>query len=172
MLSSNGVVGVQGGDMHIKGTYKGMNTVVAFTGTDSLARKGNIWIDGNIVAATNPRTDPGSTDMLGIVAERSGYISVDSARTSSSLLEIQAAIYCHNGEFTAERFWDLDLSGRVSLYGSLCQKTAGSMGVFTPEGGIIRGFNYSIRYDQRLLDRWPPLFPVSTKYRLLSWWEN
>jgi hypothetical protein len=174
-LSSTGVVGVSGGDLHIKGTYKGLATVVAFSGSGSPAHKGNVWIDGNILAATNPRVDSTSPDMLGIIAERSGYISVDSTRTEASVLEIQAAIYCHNGELTAERYWELGPAGRISLFGSLCQRTAGSMGVFDPSPSqekITAGFSYSIRHDWRLLDNWPPSFPVSAKYRLLSWWEK
>jgi hypothetical protein len=168
-LTSNGVIGIQRGDLHIKGTYQGQVTVVALKG--GTATKGNVWIDGNVVGATSPRGNPSSTDLMGIVAERMAYITRDVTRTSASVLNIDAAIYCHTGEFTAERYWDPGLHGRVSLFGGVTQNSAGSLGVFTG-AGIQSGFYYSIRHDPRFLIMQPPSFPSSDKYKLVTWWEN
>jgi hypothetical protein len=171
-LTTSGVIGVFEGDAHVKGTYNGQVTVSAFKGTGAYANKGNIWIDGDIVAADNPQFNESSDDMLGLVAERMGYISRDDSRTSASVLNIQAAIYCHTGELTAEQFWALGLDGRVSLFGSLTQRTAGSLGVFTFGGGLTSGMYYSIRHDSRFLAVSPPHFPYSKKLRLVAWWER
>jgi hypothetical protein len=171
-LSSTGLVGVLSGDLHVSGRYKGQLTVAAFTGTGPLANKGNVWFDGDVTAYDDPRSNPSSTDKLGIVAERMAYITKDNTRNPSSNLSIQAAIYCHDGEFTAEDFWSIPISGRVSLYGSICQSTAGSLGVFSAGSGLLNGFYYSIRHDARFLVMGPPNFPFSTKYRLIAWWEN
>ncbi|MCK5571856.1 MAG: hypothetical protein KAJ12_03815 [Bacteroidetes bacterium] len=170
-LTSSGVIGVYGGDLHIKGTYRGKYTVAAFTGTGATKLKGNVWIDGDVLANDSPRGNPSSKDMLGIVAERMGYITKDPSRTLSSTLYIDAAMYCHNGEFTAEDFWVLPKSGRVSLFGSLVQQSAGSLGVFSM-AGLQNGMYYSIRHDPRFLALGPPKFPYSTKYRLVAWWEG
>jgi hypothetical protein len=171
-LSSTGVVGVFGGDAHVKGTYRGQVTVCAFKGGGtSGALKGNTWIDGNLVAATNPAANPTSTDMFGLISERMSYITRDNSRNSSSVLEIQAAIYCHNGEFTAQDFWTIAPSGRINLYGGLCQETSGGVGLFG-SFGVTNGFYKSYRHDSRFLNAAPPVFPVSTKFRLISWWEN
>lgn len=171
-LTTSGVIGAIDGDVHVKGTYQGQATVAAFTGTGPTAQKGNIWIDGHVVAADDPRANPNSTDMLGLVAERMGYISRDDTRSSSSVLNVQAAVYCHTGEFTAEDFWSLGLDGRVNFYGSLTQRTAGSLGVFTFGGGLTSGMYYSIRHDSRFLSVSPPHYPVAKKLRLVAWWEN
>ena len=145
-------------------------TVVALKG--STTNKGNVWIDGNgIVAADNPRTNPLSSDMLGIVAEQSTFISRDDSRTTTSTVNIQASVYCHNGELTAYQFWQIAKHGRVNLFGGVTQKTAGSLGVFS-SSGIQNGFFYSIRHDSRFLTTSPPLFPASTKYELASWLER
>ena len=171
-LATNKVFGVIAGDLHVKGTYKGQVTLAAFKGASGAAtNKGNIWVDGSIVAADNPRTNVNSTDMLGLVAERMSYITRDDTRNTSSVLDIQAAIYCHTGEFTAEDFWLINKHGRVSLFGSLTQNSAGSLGVFN-SSGLVNGMYYSIRHDTRFLDTAPPSFPFSTKFRLVSWWEN
>jgi hypothetical protein len=171
-LTTSQVIGVKNADLHIKGTYSGQVTVAAFSGASGPStNKGNVWVDGNVVANDNPRTNPNSTDMLGIVAERMAYITKDLTRNTSSILDIQAAIYCHNGELTAEDFWTIPKSGRVSLFGGVTQKTAGSLGVFG-SGGILNGYFYSIRHDPRFLAIGPPKFPFSRRYRLIAWWEN
>jgi hypothetical protein len=171
-LSTSKVIGVIAGDVHVKGTYKGQVTLAAFKGASGAAtNKGNIWVDGSIVASDNPRTNVNSLDMMGLVAERMSYITKDNTRNASSILSVQAAIYCHTGEFTAEEFWNIGIHGRVDLFGSLTQNSAGSLGVFN-SSGLIHGMYYSIRHDPRFLNSGPPSFPFSTKYRLVSWWEN
>jgi hypothetical protein len=94
--------------------------------------KGNVWIDGDVVGENSPVGNPASTDMLGIVAGRMAYITEDATRSPSSVLNIQAAVYCQNGELTAENFWNIPVSGRVNLFGGVTQLTAGSLGVFNP----------------------------------------
>jgi len=172
LLSSTQVIGALDADVHIKGTYRGQATVCAFTGTGAAAQKGNVWIDGDLVAATNPQVNPASTDMLGIVAERMAYITRDNTRNPSSVLNIQAAIYCHNGEFTAEDFWQISKHGRLNLFGSVTQNTAGSLGVFGFSSGLLHGMYYTVRHDPRFLKLAPPSFPFSSKLKLVAWWEN
>lgn len=169
-IAPAGIIVANGADLRVKGTYSGKVTVVALKG--STTNKGNVWIDGNgIVANVSPRGNPLSNDMLGIVAEQSTYISRDDTRNSSSVVNIDASVYCHNGELTAYQFWQIGVHGRVSLFGGVTQKTAGSLGVFS-SSGITHGFFYSIRHDARFLTTAPPQFPSSTKYELLSWWEK
>ncbi len=169
-IAPAGIIVTNGADVRVQGTYSGQVTVVALKG--STTNKGNVWIDGNgIVAADNPRTNPLSSDMLGIVAEQSTFISRDDSRTTTSTVNIQASVYCHNGELTAYQFWQIAKHGRVNLFGGVTQKTAGSLGVFS-SSGIQNGFFYSIRHDSRFLTTSPPLFPASTKYELASWLER
>jgi len=163
-LAPNGVIAVTNGDLHIKGTYKGKLTVASTSGS--------VWIDGSgITASDNPATDANSSDMMGIVSNKSVYISKDLTRNSSTVVNIQAAVYCQNGELTAESFWTIPKSGRVVLYGGVTQATAGSLGVFG-SNGITNGFFYTIRHDQRFNFVTPPAFPISSKYELVTWWEN
>ncbi len=172
-LSTSGVFGVQSGDLHIKGTYKGSLTVAAFKGASGAStNKGNVWFDGSLLANVDPQTNPASTDMLGVFAERMGYLTKDLTRTPTSVVKIEAAIYCQDGEFTAEDFTNIPVSGRVSLFGSLVQNTAGSLGVFNFGTGLTNGYYYSVRHDDRFLKKGPPHSPFSKKFLLVSWWEN
>jgi hypothetical protein len=171
-LAPNGVMVVKNGDLRIKGTYTGAITVAAFKGAST--NKGNVWIDGDIVGATNPAGNESSPDMLGIVAGRMAYITRDDTRTPGSVLNIQAAVYCQSGELAAEDYWGIPVSGRVNLFGGVTQKTAGSLGVFSPGPPVsfLSGFAYSIHNDPRFENTQPPMFPYSSSYELVSWWEN
>jgi hypothetical protein len=162
------VIGVQNGDLHVQGTYSGNITLAAFS--KSNGKSGNVWLDGDLVAHDDPRTNPASNDMMGIVAERYAYIPHDPSRTSSSVLTVEASIYTQNGELTAYDFWTPGLQGTFKLYGGVIQNTAGSLGTFN-SGGILTGFNYNIRYDQRFQTRRPPMFPRQP-WKIALWWEN
>jgi len=171
-LAANGLIVVKSADVHIRGTYQGDYTVAAFTGTG--ANKGNVWIDGDVVAATSPSNNAASTDMLGIVAERMAYITQDLSRTSGSLVNIQACVYCQRGELAAQNFWNIPISGRVNLFGGVTQNTAGSLGISAagPPITLLGGFSYSIRNDPRFVTKQPPFFPASDSYELVTWWEK
>ena len=170
-VAPNGVLGVAGGNMRITGVYKGQITLAALVDLNT-GKGGNVYIDGNgIVASDDPSTDPASNDMMGIVAQNSAYITRDDTRTTSSVVNIQALVYCYNGELTAQDFWLIGKSGRVNLFGGVTQKTAGSLGVFNG-GGLQNGMFYTIHHDARFLFTAPPSYPVSDKYELVSWWEN
>jgi hypothetical protein len=170
-LTSNGVVAVKNGNVRVKGVYSGQLTVVALKNTAG-DTKGNIWIDGDIVANNNPRTNPSSTDMLGLVAERMAYITTTGiARTPSSVVNIQAAIYTHLGVFAVENYDTVPVSGRINLFGALSMNASTSTGRISG-GSLINGMLKSIRHDPRFLTKAPPSFPVSDKYELVSWWEK
>jgi hypothetical protein len=102
------------------------------------------------------------------------YIKEDLTRSSSSVLNIQGAVYCQNGELTAENFWSIPVSGRVNLFGGVTQVTAGSLGLSGggPPLTMLNGFSYSIRNDPRFKTKQPPYFPYSDSYELVTWWEN
>jgi hypothetical protein len=175
-LTSNGIIAVKGGDIRVQGTYKGQVTLTALSGSSPL--KGNIWIDGDIRAATNPRGNPGSNDMLGLVAERMAYVTTTDPvtgnpypRNSSSVLTIQAAIYTQNGVFAAENYDTVPVSGRIDLFGGVTMNASTSTGRISG-GALINGFLKSIRHDPRFLTAAPPGYPVSDKFLLVSWWEN
>lgn len=171
-LAPNGIIAVKNGDLRIKGEYAGKVTVAAHN-DGAATTKGNVWLDGTgITAQTDPQGNTSSPDMLGIVSNNNVYVSKDLTRTTSTVYKIQAAVYCQNGELTAEHYWDIPLSGRVEVVGGVNQYTAGSMGAYNPGHGLWYGFYYTVRYDTRLASVAPPGYPVAYKYELVSWWEN
>lgn len=171
-LAPNGVIMVDDIDVRVSGAYAGQVTVGARTGSSAGALKGNVWVQGDLVAATDPRINPNSTDMMGLVSERMTYVATTGiARNSSSQTNIEAAIYCQNGVFAAENYSTLPLSGRLNLFGGAVMNASTSFGVMS--GGVLtHGFLKSFRYDSRFLTQSPPAFPFANKYELVSWWEK
>ena len=175
-LTSNGIIAVKNGDLRIKGTYHGQLTLLSLGDTACGGTKGNIWIDGDLLAADDPRTDPSSNDMLGLVAERMTYVTTtDIYRDESSVVNIEAAIYCQKGVFAAENYSTIPVSGRIRLFGSLTMGASTSTGYLGNSGAgyyLEHGFLKSIEHDPRYLSAAPPRFPVSDRYELVSWWER
>lgn len=169
-LAPKGVIAVKNGDVRVKGVYSGQITVVSLTGATST--KGNVWIDGDIVANVNPSGNTGSPDMMGLVAQRMAYITTTGiTRNASSVLNIQAAIYTHNGVLGVENYSSCGISGRLNLFGALTMAASTVTGTMSG-GSLTNGFLKSIRHDPRYLSDAPPGFPFSDKYELVSWWEK
>lgn len=170
-LAPNGVIGVKGIDVRVSGTYSGRATVFARS-TPTAALKGNVWLQGNLVAANSPRTNPASTDMMGIVAERMCYIATTGfSRNASSEVYVDAAIYCQNGVLGVENYNTIAPSGRFNLYGGVAIKSATVFGTFSGNT-LLSGMIRSIRFDKRFSAMSPPAFPFANKMRLKSWWQN
>lgn len=171
-LAPNGVIMAKDIDVRVSGTYVGQVTVGARTGNSPGGLKGNVWVQGDLVAATDPEVNPNSNDMMGLVSERMTYVSTTGiSRNSSSQTNIEAAIYCQNGVFAAENYSTIPLSGRLNLYGGAVMNASTSFGVMS--GGVLtHGFLKSFRYDSRFLTQSPPAFPFANKYELVSWWEK
>ena len=170
-LAPNGVIGVKGIDVRVSGTYRGRATVFART-TPTAGLKGNVWLQGDLVAANSPRTNPSSTDMMGIVAERMCYIATTGfSRNSSSEVYVDAAIYCQNGVLGVENYNTVAPSGRFNLYGGVAINAATVFGTFSGNR-LLSGMIRSIRFDRRFSATSPPAFPFANKMRVKSWWQN
>jgi hypothetical protein len=171
-LSPNGVIMGKSIDVRVSGTYQGQATVVSRTGTSAGALKGNIWVEDDLVANTNPSTNPNSTDMMGLVAERMAYVTTTGkGYNSSSTTTVQAAIYAQNGTFAVENYSTCGNCGKFYLYGGFCLNASTSFN--TVSGGVItNGMSKNFKYDPRFMTQSPPAFPFADKYELLSWWEK
>ncbi|MEJ5351861.1 MAG: DUF4900 domain-containing protein [Melioribacteraceae bacterium] len=169
-FAPNGVIYIDNAEVHIKGTVKGQYTIAASgTGAD----RGKIYLDDNIVCYNNPQTNPNSTDMIGIVAERDVVVTDNTPNRSD--IVIQAAIYAQRGSFTAENYNTRPPSGTIFLYGGITQYMRGPVGQFREERGggitIVNGFSKRYRYDSRFMLGSPPAFPWTGNLEIVSWFE-
>jgi len=162
----NGVVVVDGGNVHLKGTLSGRLTIGALDG--GVSGKGNVWLDDDVVYSTPP-TDPSCNDMLGIAADNNVWIADNAANNSD--INIDASIFCKDGGFGAENYSTRPVSGTINLTGGIQQYKRNAVGTFGSGGVINHGFHKNYRYDNRLLTDLPPEYPTTGSYEILSWYE-
>lgn len=144
---TNKVIYVKNGNATVQGTINGQITVAA---------EREVYISGNLVYKTDPRTNPASTDMLGLVAKNNVTVLANSAPTN---LEIDAAMIALTGSFQVDEWW-IGGKGNMIQYGSLVNNYCGPTGVFNATTGqLTGGYNQLQYYDDRLLTNVPPGIP-------------
>lgn len=164
-LAPNGVIFIKDPlAVRLQGTVKGQYTV-AVSGP---LNKGNVFIDDDIKYSSDPLTNPNSKDVLGIVSKNNVIITNNAANNSD--VTIQASIFCEKGSFTAENYSKRPVSGSINLLGGIIQNIRGPVGTFKGST-ILSGFSKRYRYDERLLVTYPPAFPGTGGFEIVSWYE-
>jgi hypothetical protein len=159
-LPANGALFVNSGSLTISGTLNGRLTVGASS---------DIIVPNNIVYADNPRTNPNSDDVLGIIAERDVVI-LDHAPAN---LGIDGCIMALDTSFMMENWWQGPPKGTLTVYGGIIQEERGPVGTFNGSTGQkISGYSKDYSYDTRLLGNPPPFMPTTGDYITLSWEED
>lgn len=159
-LPGNGVLYVDGGNLALKGTLKGQLT---------LGTSGDVKVVDSVTYATDPARDPGSKDMLGIVAGQNVVIPQEAPQD----LRIDASIMALKSSFGVENWWAGAPKGTLTINGGLIQANRGPVGRFNPiTGNKISGYTKDYHYDQRLKSMNPPSFPVTGDYKTLVWQEK
>lgn len=162
-LAPNGVIYAENAIVRLKGTVKGRYTV-ACNGT---APKGNIYLDDNIRYNSDPRINPDSKDMLGIVSKNNVLITENAANKSS--IDVHASIYCEKGGFGAGWPKFTAPNGYINLLGGIQNYSRVQIGII--QGSEIWGFNRRYKYDERLMIASPPGYPGTGQLEIVSWFE-
>jgi len=169
-FAPDGVFAVKGGNLFIKGIYRGSFTLECLTG--GVAGKGSIYvIEDGIRADDDPQFNVHSPDYLGLVAEK--HILLETATrpmVAGQDVYMQAALYTQNGEIGVENIFGLPtwFLGNVYAFGNEVAFRGAAFRT-TSNQGFNNGWVYN---DPRLKFQGPPMFPVSTRYQLVSWWES
>jgi hypothetical protein len=160
-FSPNGVIFIDNAKaVRLKGKVKGEYTIGS--------NKGDIYLDDDITYNTDPRTNPNSEDVLGIVSKNNVIITENAANNKS--INIDASIYCEAGSFGAQNYNSRPVSGIINLFGGIIQKTRGAVGTFSGST-ITAGFSKNYKYDERLLLTYPPAYPGTGGFEVVSWYE-
>lgn len=159
-LPVNGALFVTGGDITVSGTLNGQLTM----GTNR-----DIIVSNNITYADNPRTNPNSDDMLGLIAEKDVVISENAPYN----VEVDASIMALDNSFIVEDWWEGPAKGTLTVYGGIIQNERGPVGTFSSStGGKLSGYSKNYIYDSRLVNLPPPFYPTTGDYIDLSWKEQ
>lgn len=164
-FAPNGAIALNNsnGVLHVEGTVKGRYTIGSLD-TQSVSR-GTIMIDNDVRYTTDPRTNPGSTDMLGIVAHNSITIK-DNSATMGANFTVMAALFSYANTIQVENYNTRPLGILWSLGGWTVQDLAA-----TTNSSITRGLSVNIRFDERFRTTAPPFFPTTNAYEILAWYE-
>ncbi len=156
-LPVNKAIFVTGGDLTVSGTLKGQLTM----GTNR-----DVVITDNILYSDNPRSNPASTDMLGLIAEKDIVI----AQTAPNNIEVDASVMALGNSFLVENWWVGPAKGTISVYGGIIQRERGPVGTFSSITGTkLSGYTKDYDYDARLIASPPPFYPTTGDYVSLSW---
>lgn len=164
-FSSNGAIVLKNstGMLHIQGTVKGRYTVGAVDG--AATTRGRVRIENNIVYATDPKTNPTATDMLGIVAYNDITIA-DNHATNGNNVTVDASLFSYAKTVLVENYDTRPLGILSTLGGWTVQDLAA-----TTNTSITKGLSVRIVYDDRLRTRSPPFYPTTKTYEILAWYE-
>ncbi len=162
-FAPNGVIFANDATVRLKGTVKGQYTV----GSTGPPPKGNIYLDDDIVYNNDPRIDPNSTDILGIVSKNNILITNNLANSSD--INVHASIYSEDYGFGAGWSSFTQPNGFINLYGGIQNKARVQIGII--KNGDVWGFNRRYKYDQRLMLISPPGYPGTGDLEIVSWLE-
>ena len=159
---SNGVIYVQG-TAQVEGKVKGQVTVGC---------SGDIRIMDNLVYNTDPRVNPSSTDLLGIVSDKNVIMWNTAANLDVGDETVMAAIMALNTSWTVQNYDSGSPRGKLIVYGGIIQKQRGPVGTFNSStGATVTGYQKAYSYDSRLMDNPPPAFPTTGQIEKIAWTE-
>ncbi len=158
----NGVIAFEGAVLRIKGTVSGQVSITTLT--NGAGKGGKVFIDDDIKYKTNPRSNPSSTDLLGIIATKEILVA-NTAANNSGGIDIQATLYSQTKGLGAENITSGGLKGSIRLLGGTTQ---GERQIVYSGGD---GYTKSYYYDDRLMGMSPPGFPLTGGFEIVSWLE-
>lgn len=159
-LPANGSIYVDG-IAEVKGELKGRLTIAA---------RNDLRIMDDVVYHTDPRVDPASTDILGLISEANVVMASTAANLDIGDETVMASIMALGESFTVENYSSGSPRGKLKLHGGIVQKRRGAVGTFN-SGGIVSGYEKAYNHDSRLMDTPPPSFPTTGQIERLVWKE-
>lgn len=171
-LAPNGIIYIEKGNLYVKGTVNGRYTVVASSRGSS--KSGFVYQQDDIIYNVNPVTNPASTDILGIVAEKDVRIEYN-ADTRWQDVKTHASIFSLKGSVgPADSLISQAYLGTWEINGGIIAKTTRQTATYGTVGGKsvpIKGLKVKHIYDERFRDYVPPYYPNTKHYEIVSWFE-
>ncbi|HAP36145.1 MAG TPA: hypothetical protein DCQ28_09485 [Bacteroidetes bacterium] len=162
-FAPNGVIAIDKGSLYVEGTVDGRVTLASLRTSGSTG--GTTTITNSLVMKDNPRININSNDMLGIVS----YGDINIADNSATQFDVQGTLYSYTGGLAVEHGTSRP-AGNLSIYGGMIIEKlyATSNGA---AGSARKGYNLSLRFDDRFTNDSPDYFPSTGKYEIVSWFE-
>ena len=172
-IPPNGALFVNDGELKISGTLNGQLTVGA---------SADVIITDDILYNSDPRSNPSSTDMLGIISEKDVVIDYNAPQDADSPdpagVSIHASIIAGantgstDSSFYVENY-SYGIRGVLTVFGGIIQKSRGPVGTFNAATNQkVSGYDKNYQYDDRFLASPPLYFPLTNDYEIISWKEQ
>jgi len=168
-LAPNGVIYVEKGNVFVEGTLNGQLSIVASKKGNNGA--GKIHITDDIRYNKNPLTDPTSTDMLGLIAEKN--VQVDFNLTTGDL-DIHASMYSQQDGLVIEDYSSYPGANNMNIIGGVIGQKIRATAKYKKIGGKYvptNGYSYVHKFDVRFNKTVPPFFPKTKYYKVVTWLE-
>ena len=165
-FAPNGVILIKQGNVTMRGTVDGKVTVAALA-NGAGTTVGNVFLDNSIVYKVDPRVDPTSNDMLGIVAENKTEVTFNNSRGD---INIMASIFNQNSGLSIANYSSYTSISNMKIFGGITGNDILPTAVYsgtTP----TKGYRFVHKYDTRFMNSIPPFFPMTGTYEVISWLE-
>lgn len=159
----NGIIMANDGVLHIKGDVHGRVTVGCTK---------DIYIEDDIKYAVDPRINPGSNDLLGLVSMKNIIIAYNTPNANNC--EIHGSLMALDKGITAQYYNQYSPRGRLIILGGYIVQEEQPTGTFYLSGGlpvVKTGYSKKYYYDERLYAISPPYFPIIQTPEVFSWKE-
>ncbi|MBI3123400.1 MAG: hypothetical protein HYZ10_03260 [Ignavibacteriales bacterium] len=167
-FAPNGVIYVEKGNIYTKGTVDGNVSIVATK--KGRSGFGNVYLEDNIRYLDNPKTNPNSDDMLGIIAEENIRIK-DNSDTRGKSIYTEASMFAMNGNIGPEDgLVTQSFLGNWNILGGVIAKTTRVTATYSGSNPV-RGLRFNHRFDERFYTLTPPAFPNTRNFEVVSWYE-
>ncbi|VAX27862.1 hypothetical protein MNBD_IGNAVI01-1958 [hydrothermal vent metagenome] len=168
-LAPDGVIFVERGNVYVKGTLNGRLTVVASKKGKSGC--GNIYQTDDLKYNSDPRANPNSTDVLGLVAENNIRIQYNNDTRHDNVIT-QASMFALKGNIGPDNALVKNDHKLASwkILGGLIAKTTRVTAHYN-SAGPYEGYRFVHSYDDRFMTYVPPYFPHTRNLEIVSWYE-
>ncbi len=168
-FAPNGLIYIEKGNLYVKGTLKGKATIVVTQ--NGVSNCGNIFQTDDLKYKNDPRDDPNSEDMLGLVAEKNIRLQYNNDTKHEDIIT-QASMYSKDGNVGPDDALvnnDGYLASWKILGGIIAKKTRVTARYHST--GPYKGYRFVHEFDERFYTKVPPYFPHAKKYEVVSWFE-
>lgn len=163
-FAPNGQICINNGELHVEGTLNGSVTIASVvTGMTPSSSVGSTYIENNLRYATDPLTNPSSTDMLGI-------ISAGDLTFQKIPIRVDGALFTDKNARLNSSYRNTTPLQKITIVGSFMSRDINSTDFGT---GSNKGANFYMKYDTRIEDNPPENFPFPStdSFEILSWFE-
>ncbi len=164
-FAPNGYICINNGALHVQGTLKGQVSIASTvpTGTTPSSSLGSTFIEGNLQYATDPISNPSSTDMLGLV-------SAGDLTFKTLPIRVDGSLFSDRNATLGSGLANTSPMKQIRINGTFITKEINSTDFGTGSG---KGANFYMKYDSRI-ESMPPAnfpFPATASFEVLSWFE-